>query len=268
MNNNKTIGEILKFLFYNAKELISNNITLFLILNIIHLFIILFFALINELLYNNIDVFQLSPGILLLRFSLFALMVGTYIGYFKILFNFIDGKKIQGNHLIKYFYLLPQLLFFRLLSYVTILPIIWYLLRIFPYNLEQYGTNYEKYLFDLMERLSSGLSIESIIDMYQGLTGSMSIAVIMILLLIPIWYTIRFWVAEFLVIDQEYKIKDALICSYKITQNYIQLVCLSLILIIWSLFTIVFGIIIFIFGLTISYLLIILYYRFLLRNLK
>ena len=262
----KNIKQILKSLLYSAKDLISNNVSFFIILNILHLFIILFFALINEVIYNNIDIFQFNPGILLLRFSIFALMIGVYIGYFKLILNFIDKQKAKTSDLIKYFYLLPKLLFLRFLSYLTIVPIIWYLLKYFPYNAQQYGTNYEQYMLDLMERLSSGLSIESIMNMYQGIANSISIILMIILLFVPIWYTLRFWAAEFLVIDQDYNIRDALIISLKITHNYFQLICLSLILIFWSILTLLLGFIIFLIGLTVSYLLIVLYYRLLLQK--
>ena len=52
----KNIKQILKSLLYSAKDLISNNVSFFIILNILHLFIILFFALINEVIYNNVDI--------------------------------------------------------------------------------------------------------------------------------------------------------------------------------------------------------------------
>ena len=268
MTHIKTIKEILKFLFYNSKDLITNNVSFFIILNILHLFIVVFFALINELLGNNIDIFQLRPGILLLRVSIFALMMGVYIGYFKLILNFIDKQIAQSSLLIKYFYLLPKLLFLRFLSYITMIPIVWYIFQHFPYNMQEYGTNYEQYLLDLIQRISSGLSLEDITTIYQGMTNTYNIYVMIILLLIPIWYTIRFWTAEFLIIDQEYTIKDALIISFKITNNSFHLICLSIILIFWSLLTLLLGFIIFLVGLTFSYLFIVLYYRLLLKKIS
>ena len=121
-------------------------------------------------------------------------------------------------------------------------------------------------MLDLMERLSSGLSVDSIMNMYQGIANSISIILMIILLLVPIWYTLRFWAAEFLVIDQDYNIRDALVLSFKITPNYFQLICLSVILIFWSILTLLLGFVIFLIGLTLSYLLIVLYYRLLLTQ--
>ena len=260
MQQLNTLSEIAHYLFHSSKRLITNNVSSFFILNIVHLFILAIFIIINHLIYTNIAIYKLNIGIILLRLSLFSLMIGIWAGYFKLIFNFIDNKTYKIKYIFNYFHLLPKLLLLRLLSYIALIPIMLYILDKFPYDFESHGTNIEEYLMELLENITStmnpGLDTQAII-----VHSNINIFICLILLLIPILYTLKFWTAEFLVIDKEFSIKDAMLISFKINHNFFHLICFGLFILIWSLLTLLLGYIVFIFGLTISYLLITLYYR-------
>ena len=81
------ITQLIKFLFNQCKTIITDRgifyfINLIAIQSIIMLSIILFSEWIN----NNMNIFELSMPMLLLRISLFSLFLGIWIGYFKMLF--------------------------------------------------------------------------------------------------------------------------------------------------------------------------------------
>ena len=84
MQQLNTLNEIAHYLFHSSKRLITNNVSFFFILNIIHLFILAIFIIINHLIYTNIAIYKFNIGIILLRLSLFSLMIGIWAGYFKL----------------------------------------------------------------------------------------------------------------------------------------------------------------------------------------
>ena len=255
MQQLKAINKTLHYLFHTTKQLIIDNVSFFFILNLSQLLILSGFLIINHIVYNYIDIFQLKLGILLLRFAIFLFMIGVWSGFFKLIFFFIDKKKYKMITIVHYFHLIPKLLFCRFLSYLTLMPLFLYILNIFTYSFEKYGSNFSAYLLQIFE--------------YNTLTfnnnmTSFNLILFFIALLLPIWYTIRFWLVEFIIIDKDFPIRKALLISWVLTKNYFELFFLSLILLIWSIITLFLGYIFFIFGLTISYIIILLYYRYLL----
>ena len=116
---------------------------------------------------------------------------------------------------------------------------------------------------NIAPRINPGIDTQAITAQ-----SNINISICLILLLIPILYTLKFWTDEFLVIDQEYSLKDAMLISFKINHNSFHLICFGLFILLWSMLTLLLGYIVFIFGLTISYLLITLYYRHLISIVK
>jgi len=47
----------------------------------------------SEWINSNIDIYPLSIGPIILRVSLFCLILGVWVGYFKLIFALIDKKK-------------------------------------------------------------------------------------------------------------------------------------------------------------------------------
>ena len=75
MQQLKAINKTLHYLFHTTKQLIIDNVSFFFILNLSQLLILSGFLIINHIVYNYIDIFQLKLGILLLRFAIFLFMI-------------------------------------------------------------------------------------------------------------------------------------------------------------------------------------------------
>ena len=164
---------------------------------------------------------------------------------------------------IKKYYLLPQILILKLISYLTILPLIIFGLSKFPYDIKQYGTNIQLFLMDLSNSFATTYTDEISWNLYAAYISFWDILIIIFLTIIPIWYSVRFWCAELLVIDREINVKDALITSYHLTSKVRELIVLGFILISINICFIILGYLFFIIGLTLSYIAIFIYYRYL-----
>ena len=258
------ITQLIKKIFYQCKQLIVNQgILCFINLIALHSIIILSIVLISQWINDNINIFDFSIPMLLLRIALFGLFLGLWVGYFKILLNYIDKQVFLLSNIIKYFYLLPQILLLKLISYITILPLVCFITYKFPYDINEYGTNVQLFFTDLGDAFLNTYTDEISWGIYSSYIGIEDIIIFMILAALPVWYSFRFWCAELLIIDRELNIKDSLITSYSLTHNIMQLMILGAILIFINIFFILLGYIFFIVGLTLSYICIFLYYRYL-----
>ena len=84
MAESNSIRKLIKILFSQCKTLIIDQ-GLFYFINLIalHSIIMLSIILVSEWIDNNINIFDLSIPIILLRIALFGLFLGLWIGYFK-----------------------------------------------------------------------------------------------------------------------------------------------------------------------------------------
>ena len=223
----------------------------------------LLIVLTSEWINNNINVFNFSLPMIMLRLSLFSLFLGIWTGYFKIIFNYIDYKLFSLSNIFNNFHLLPKILFLKTLSYLTMAPLILFIIYKFPYDIDKYGTNIQLFLTDIGNKLIITYSDKISWTLYSSYISFQEICFLILLCFFPIWYSMRFWCAELLIIDQDISIKNSLLMSYSLTRNILQLIFLGCILIFINLFCVFLGYIFFMVGLTISYILILLYYRFL-----
>ena len=260
------ITQLIKFLFNQCKTIITDRgifyfINLIAIQSIIMLSIILFSEWIN----NNMNIFELSMPMLLLRISLFSLFLGIWIGYFKMLFNYIDGKQFAILKIIKYFYLLPRILLIRMLSYATILPLILFIMYKFQinYNLIDNGTDINMFLNNLAQQLTTIYLDEISWKIISSYFQMIDLVILCICIIFPIWFSIRFWCSELLIIDKEMNIKNSLLTSYALTTKTLQFIIISCIILSINILFSLFGYFFFTIGLTLSYLSFFIYYRYL-----
>ena len=260
------ITQLIKFLFNQCKTIITDRgifyfINLIAIQSIIMLSIILFSEWIN----NNMNIFELSMPMLLLRISLFSLFLGIWIGYFKMLFNYIDGKQFSILKIIKYFYLLPRILIIRMLSYATILPLILFIMYKFQinYNLIDNGTDINMFLNNLAQQLTTIYLDEISWKIISSYFQMIDLVILCICIIFPIWFSIRFWCSELLIIDKEMNIKNSLLTSYALTTKTLQFIMIGCIILSINIIFSLFGYFFFTIGLTLSYLSLFIYYRYL-----
>jgi len=259
MYQNKNITALIKYLFYNTQGIIKNNFFYFIGLVGIHSILLLGITLFNTWINENINVFSLAVGIIVFRITLFLFISGLWIGFFKLIFNFINEEASDFKQLFVNFHVLPKIVAIQALYYLTMLPFFIYLLLKFPYDIDLYGTNFNEYLFAIFTDITQ---LQKIVNIQ--LSG-IDILIFILFSFFPIFYLFRFWCAELLVIDKAYSIKNAMIYSYKITSNYSQLILLFLFVFILNISAIVFGYFIFIIVLTLSYVIVFSYYRLLLK---
>ena len=101
---------------------IKHDIPFFISLILLHIFIMLSLIVGSEWINSNIDIYPLSIGPIILRVSLFCLILGVWVGYFKLIFALIDKKKKSVISIFHAFYLLPKVFLARILSYCTVMP--------------------------------------------------------------------------------------------------------------------------------------------------
>ena len=259
MLQNKNITSLIKYLFYQTKSSIANNFFNFISLVAIHSILLLGITLFDAWINENINIFSLTIGIIVFRMTLFLFIAGLWIGYFKLILNFIDNKPSGFKQLFINFHLIPKIVVIQTLYYFTMLPFFIYLLLKYPYDISRYGTNFHEYLITIFTDITQ---MQEVVNMQ--LSG-IDILFFILFSFFPILYLLKFWCAELLIIDKECSIKHAMIYSYKITFNYSHLILLFILLFILNILAIVFGYLIFIIVLTLSYLVVFNYYRLLLK---
>ena len=113
------ISKINIYLFQTTKELLTTNIRSFFSLAAVNALIMLIVVLLNQWFEQQYDLFQFNAQTIVFRLVLFLFFLGLWIGVFKQVFNFIDNKPINLKDIFKYFYLIPQILAVRILSYLS-----------------------------------------------------------------------------------------------------------------------------------------------------
>ena len=256
------IRDIINKLYNSLKDLIKNNgIFSFINLAALNLTIMILIILITEWINSNMNIFNFSIPMISLRLALSSLFIGIWIGFFKITLNYLDGNKINILNLTSNFDLLPRILVLKLISYFTTLPLFGYIFYKFPYDLQVYGTNIELFISDTSNNIIETYSDKVAWEIFSNYISSSEILLFIFLSLLPVWFSLRFWCAEFLIIDQNLTIRESLFTSYKLTKNVFELLAIGFILMILNLFCMLFGFVFLIVGLTSTYLIILIYYR-------
>jgi len=217
---------------------------------------------------NNIELYSMHVGPIILRISLFSFFLGVWIGYFKLILHLIDKKKKSIISIFQSFYLLPKVLLARLLSYCTAIPFFIFIINKFPYDIKKYGTNFEQYIIDLLSNLSIVYSDEISRNLYSAYFNYTDIVILIILTILPIIFMLRFWCVEIILIDNECSLKQGFLLSYKLTKIISQFTLLVIIISLINIIMMLLGFIIFITSLTISYIFIFQYYRLLLNKAR
>ena len=256
------IRNIINKLYNSLKDLIKNNgIFSFINLAALNFTIMILIILITEWINSNMNIFNFSIPMISLRLALSSLFIGIWIGFFKITLNYLDGNKINILNLTSNFDLLPRILVLKLISYFTTLPLFSYIFYKFPYDLQVYGTNIELFISDTSNNIIETYSDTVAWEIFSNYISSSEILLFIFLSLLPVWFSLRFWCAEFLIIDQNLTIRESLFTSYKLTKNVFELLAIGFILMILNLFCMLFGFVFLIVGLTTTYLIILIYYR-------
>jgi len=146
------------------------------------------------------------------------------------------------------------------------MPIFIFIINKFPYNINKYGTNVEEYFSDLFSNLTAVYSDEISRNLYFAYFNYTDIIILIFLTLLPIFFTLRFWCLEIILIDSECSMKKALILSYALTKSVNQFIILGILAILINIIMMFFGFIFFMLSLTITYLLMFQYYRWLLKR--
>ena len=257
---------LIQHLINQSISCIKHNIPFFISLALLHIFIMISLVVGSEWISNNINIYPLSIGPIILRVSLFCLILGIWIGYFKLILALIDKKKKSVLSIFNTFYLLPKVFLARLLSYFTVIPILIFINNKFPYDINKYGTNIEQYFSDLFSNLTTIYLDEISRNLYFSYFNYTDIVILFFLTLLPIFFTLRFWCLEIILIDNECNIRRAFILSYALTKSVYQFIVLGMLAILINVIMMFFGFIFFMLSLTISYILMFQYYRWLLKR--
>ena len=247
---------------------IKYNISFFISLILLHILIMLGIIIGSDWIGNNIKIYPINTGFIILRISLFAFILGIWIGYFKLIFNLIDKKNVSILSIFQSFYLLPQVLLARILSYCTAIPFFIFIIKKFPYDIKKYEINFEQYISDLLSNISIVYSDEISRNLYSAYFNYTDIIIMIILIMIPIIFILRFWCLEIILIDNECNIKQGLLLSYKLTKSIYQFIMLGIIVGLFNIIMMFLGLVVFVASLTISYIIFFQYYRLILNQAK
>ena len=253
MHQNKNITSLIKYLFSNIKNRIIENPFSFMSLVATHSLLLILITLSNTWINENVDIFKPITGIVILRISISLIISGIWIGYFKLILNYIDNKKYNLKDLFVNFHLLPKIIAVQAIYYISTLPVILYFIVKHPYDITKYGTDINNYFYTVFNNISTASISISFLEL----------CIIIILSMIPMIYLLKFWCAELLIVDEEISIKNALIQSYTINSTSWPLIVLMLGVLILNILSMVFGYFVFIITLTLSYVILCTYYRLL-----
>jgi len=261
---------IIKNIFNNTKELIKDNFMFFLNLIAINALLIFGMALCSQWIEENVDIFNFQIGTIILRISLFVFFEGITIGYIKLILNFLNKQPFQITAIFKHFYLIPKYMALQLIYYCSMLPSFIFILYKFPYSISDYGTNFNQYIADIMQNLSTAISDEITGQLSFAFFNTYDVIILSALSVLPIIYILHFWCAQLLIIDKNYSIYQALHISYQIARPVKYTFYIVLLLISIATISMFLGIIFFPFvliGLTMIYIIMIQYYKYLLKKI-
>ena len=245
---------------------IKHNISFFISLVLLHIFIMLSLVVGSDWISNNITLYPLNVGPVILRIALFAFILGIWIGYFKLILGLIDRQKKSIFSIFNFFYLLPKILLARLLSYCASIPVFLFLVNKFPYDINKYGTNIETYFSDLLYNVSTMYSDEISRNLYFAYFNYTDIIILILLMTLPICFMLRFWCLEIIIIDTECSLKEGLLVSYALTKTVSHFIIIGILMSLINVLMMIFGFVFFIISLTISYIILFQYYRVLFRK--
>ena len=256
MYQNKNITSLIKYLFYNTKNIIMNDLYGFINLVLINSLLLIGITLINNWISASINIFDPIFGIIVLRIALALIISGLWIGYFKLIFAYIDHNKFKIKTLFINFDVLPKIVIVQSIYYLTTIPLFLFIIKKIPYNINEHGTNINNYFYSIISSFElSGVKL-----------SGYDIIIIIFLSLGPIIYLLHFWCAELLIIDQSSSIKRALKTSYIINNNIKQFILLIILIFSINVLSVLFGYFIFIIVLTLSYMVMFQYYRMLQKD--
>tara|TARA_Y100000758_G_C15998126_1_gene403054 strand:+ start:131 stop:823 length:693 start_codon:yes stop_codon:yes gene_type:complete len=225
-------------------------------------------VVVSDWISNNVQIYPFNITSIMFRIAVFCFILGVWIGYFKLILAIVDKNKPPIFSIFQSFYLLPKVLLARLLSYCTMIPVLILIINKFPYDINKYDTNIEQYFSDLLSNISIVYSDEISRNLYFAYFNYNDIIILILLMLLPIFFTLRFWCLEIILIDNECSIKEGLIISYALTKSVYQFILLAMITSVVNIAMMFCGFVFFILSLTISYIVIFKYYRLLLNKTK
>jgi len=204
---------VFKKIYKKIKTIYDNN-PADLLIAISSTMLILFFAVIMNLIENDVFDNNNSQSIQNIIFNIATqlLYTGLWIGLIKILFQIIDKKEGGISNIFNYFDLLPYVVMGSLLNYIicliSILPslIIIYL---------KYGFENLSFLYESL--INQDPALNALMNSY---INNFDILLIAILILIPIVYvSLKTSFVNFYIIDQSLSPIDSIKKSWEITTN-------------------------------------------------
>ena len=131
------------------------------------------------------------------------------------------------------------------------------------YNLIDNGTDLNMFLNYLAQQLTTIYLDEISWKIISSYFQLIDLVILCICIIFPIWFSIRFWCSELLIIDKEMNIKNSLLTSYALTTKTLQFIMIGCIILSINIIFSLFGYFFFTIGLTLSYLSLFIYYRYL-----
>tara|TARA_Y100000739_G_C20588472_1_gene456603 strand:+ start:206 stop:982 length:777 start_codon:yes stop_codon:yes gene_type:complete len=251
MSQNKNITSVIKYLFSDINNIIKNNPFQFINLVATHSLLLLLFTILNNWIIENIDFYSPILGIITLRIAISMIITGLWIGFFKIIFQFINKNNFSIKPLLSSFHLLPKVITIQSFYYIAMCPILILFINRYPYDIKEFGTDISGYFLSIIKDFES----------FNIINNTSELLLIIFFLILPITYMLKFWSAEFLIIEEEISIINAMKKSYMINIRSLELISISVILFILNLISIIFGYFIFVIILTYSYLVILKYLK-------
>ena len=256
MSQNKNITSVIKYLFSDINNIIKNNPFQFINLVATHSLLLLLFTILNNWIIQNIDFYSPILGIIILRIAISMIISGLWIGFFKIIFHFINKNDFSIKPLLSSFYLLPKVITVQSFYYIAMFPILILFINRYPYDTKKFGTDISSYFLSIIKDFES----------FNIINNTSELLLIIFFLILPITYMLKFWSAEFLIIEEEISILNAMKKSYMINIKSLELISICIILFILNLISIIFGYFIFIIILTYSYLVMLKYLKVIQKN--
>ena len=229
MTQYNSISKLIKELFTRTKNTISSNLIEFLILNLYLTILLIVYITSSQWVNLHLEIYNFSISMIILRLSIFCFWLGVAIGWIKILFHYIDNKKINIIKLFQYFHLLPHILVFITILYLIWLLPITYIIYKFPYDINLYGTNLFLYLQAVQTDLFNMLNNEISKNLFSAYFNEFDMLIITLLGIIYYTFLIKYWTIILFIIDMEISIKASFSLGSKLQKKIIPLLCITII---------------------------------------
>ena len=228
MTQYNNISTLIKELFISTKNTILSNLKEFLILNLYLTILLIIYITSNQWINQNLEIYNFNISMIILRFSIFCFWLGIGIGWIKMIFFYIDNKKINIIKIFQYFHLLPHILSFIIILYLIWLLPISYIIYKFPYDINIYGTNLFLYLQTIQTDLFNMLNNELSKNLVSAYFNEFDIFIITLLGIIYYIFIIKYWITVLFIIDIGVSIKTSFSLSSKVQKQVIPLLCIIL----------------------------------------